>query len=57
MSEMLAKLGKHKTGKCCLYVKRLDELHLPTLKQMIRISIKQADKVCSSMQAHRSTRK
>jgi len=39
--ELLEKLGKHKTGKSCLYVKRLDDLHLPTLKKLIRHSVRQ----------------
>ncbi len=33
--ELLQKLGKHSTGKGCLYIKRLDDVDLPTLKQMI----------------------
>src|ERR1043165_7091997 len=26
--ELMAKLGKHKTGKACLYIKRLADVHL-----------------------------
>lgn len=38
---LLTKLGtKHSTGKSCLYIKRLDDLHLPTLKKMIQKSVK-----------------
>ena len=37
---LLAKLGKHTTGKGCLYLKRLDEVHLPTLKKLIQQSFK-----------------
>jgi hypothetical protein len=37
---LLKKLGKFKTGKACLYVKKLDDLHLPTLKQLIQQSVK-----------------
>jgi hypothetical protein len=29
-------LGKHKTGKSCLYIKRLADIDLPTLKQLIK---------------------
>lgn len=36
---LLRKLGKHKTGKACLYIKRLDDVDLPTLKEMIRRSV------------------
>jgi hypothetical protein len=39
---LLAKLGKHKRGKGCLYVKRLDDVHVPTLNKLIRRS---ADRV------------
>jgi hypothetical protein len=34
--ELLAKLGKHKTGKSCLYINTLDDIHLPTLRQLIQ---------------------
>jgi hypothetical protein len=33
--ELLAKLGPHSTGKSCLYIKKLDDIHLPTLKKLI----------------------
>ncbi len=33
---LLKKLGKHKiSGGSCLYIKRLSDIHLPTLKKMI----------------------
>ena len=37
--ELMQKLGKYKTGKCCLYVKKLDDVDLPTLKTLIRESV------------------
>ena len=37
---LMDQLGKHKTGKSCLYVKRLSDIHLPTLKKLIKTSIK-----------------
>jgi hypothetical protein len=37
---LLKKLGKHTTGKGCLYVKRLDDIDLPTLKRLIEESVK-----------------
>jgi hypothetical protein len=37
---LLKKLGKHTTGKSCLYVKRLDDVHLPTLEQLVRASVR-----------------
>ena len=32
---LLKKLGKHKTGKGCLYINKLDEIELPVLKEII----------------------
>jgi hypothetical protein len=32
----LEKLGKHKIGKSCLYIKKLDDVHVPTLKKLIK---------------------
>lgn len=37
--EVLEKLGKFKTGKSCLYINRLDDVHVPTLKQLVRKSV------------------
>jgi hypothetical protein len=36
---LLKKLGKHKTGKGCLYIKKLDDVDESTLKQLIRQSV------------------
>ncbi len=33
--ELLSKLGKHKTGKSCLYVKQLSDLNLEVLENLI----------------------
>ena len=38
--DLLKKLGKHTTGKGCLYIKRLDDIDLPTLKSLIEESVK-----------------
>jgi Domain of unknown function (DU1801) len=42
--ELLAKLGKHSLGKGCLYIKRLDDVNLPTLKKLISQAVKEAKK-------------
>lgn len=42
--ELLEKLGKHKVGKGCLYINKLEDVHLPTLKKLIAGSVKQAKK-------------
>jgi hypothetical protein len=39
-ADLLAKLGKIKTGRGCIYVNDMRDLHLPTLKQLIRRAIK-----------------
>jgi hypothetical protein len=38
--ELLKKLGKHTLGGGCLYIKRLDDIDLPTLKSLIEESVK-----------------
>ncbi|MBV9230452.1 MAG: DUF1801 domain-containing protein [Chloroflexi bacterium] len=38
--DLLKKLGKHTTAKGCLYIKRLDDVDLPTLKSLIEESVK-----------------
>jgi hypothetical protein len=43
--ELMAQLGKHSTGKSCLYIKRLSDVHVPTLKKLIRASVKTMDRM------------
>jgi len=38
---LLSKVGKHKTGKCCLYFKQLADLDRPTLEKLVTGSIAQ----------------
>jgi hypothetical protein len=35
-NEFLAKLGKFKTGKSCLYINSLDDIDVPTLQALIK---------------------
>jgi hypothetical protein len=44
-SGLLEKLGKHKTGRSCLYIKSLNDVHLPTLKTLVRHSVKHMKKI------------
>jgi hypothetical protein len=37
-SELLARLGKHTTSKVCLYIKRLSDVQLEVLEQIVRES-------------------
>ena len=36
----LKKLGKHKTGKGCLYINKLEDIDIKVLKGMIEVSLK-----------------
>jgi len=38
--ELMEKLGKHSAAKSCLYIKRLSDVHVPTLKKLIKSSVK-----------------
>jgi hypothetical protein len=38
-AERLQRLGKHKTGKVCLYIKRLADIELGVLDELIRASV------------------
>lgn len=38
---LLKKLGKHTVGGGCLYIKRLSDVDLPTLKKLVKASAKQ----------------
>lgn len=41
--DALKKLGKHKTGKGCLYINRLADIDVKVLKGMIEASLKRKD--------------
>lgn len=43
-ADLMQKLGTYKTGKSCLYIKNLDEIDIPTLKQLILESVKYIQK-------------
>lgn len=36
---LLADLGKHKTGKSCLYINKLEDVDLPTLRELVKKSV------------------
>ena len=38
--ELLSQLGKHSTGKSCLYLKKLDDIHLDVLRELVQRSVK-----------------
>ena len=37
-SELLARLGKHTTSRVCVYIKRLSDIQLPILEQIVQQS-------------------
>lgn len=38
--DLMEKLGKHSSARSCLYIKRLSDIHVPTLKKLIKASVK-----------------
>jgi uncharacterized protein DUF1801 len=46
--ELMKQLGKHSTSKSCLYIKRLSDVHLPTLKKLIKASVKDLQEYVAS---------
>ena len=40
-TDLLARLGKHKTGKGCLYIKRLSDVDMGVLRSLVEKSIAQ----------------
>lgn len=44
--ELLQQLGKHKTSKACIYIKRLSDINIDVLKKMIRNSLQRKGHGC-----------
>ena len=44
-SDILKDLGKHKTGKSCLYIKRLTDVDLDVLAKLIRVGLNDLDEI------------
>ena len=38
-STLMKKIGTCKTGKGCIYIKSMDDIHIPTLRQLIKESV------------------
>ena len=45
--DLLKKLGKHKLGKSCLYINKLEDVNIPVLKELMSESVKQVKKITS----------
>ena len=41
--ELLGRLGKHSTGKVCLYIKRLSDVDMAALRDLIELSVARVD--------------
>lgn len=53
--DLMKQLGKHRTSKSCLYIKRLSDVHVPTLKKLIRQSVKQMGQLTAARAKKKST--
>jgi hypothetical protein len=42
--ELLAKFGKHKTGKGCIYIQKLEDINTDVLAKMVKNSVNQRKK-------------
>jgi hypothetical protein len=42
--ELMNKLGEYKTGKSCLYINNLEEVDLPTLRELVKLSVEYPQK-------------
>jgi hypothetical protein len=45
--ELMSRLGKYKTGKACLYIKKVEDIDLPTLKELVSRSVEHMRKTNS----------
>lgn len=41
---LLKKLGKHSTGKSCLYIKRLDDIDIKVLEELVERSVRHVER-------------
>lgn len=46
--KLLERLGKHKTGKSCLYIKKLSDIDMKILKELIRQGLSDLEKIYPS---------
>jgi len=37
--DLLARLGKHSTGKSCLYIKKLEDIDMDVLRELVSLSV------------------
>ena len=53
----LKKLGKVTTGKSCIYIRNLDDVHLPTLEKMVKQAAKDITRVAAAMRKLRKEKR
>jgi len=46
--KLLGKLGKHSTGKACLYIKKLEDVDMDVLKELVKQSVEHMSKNSAS---------
>ena len=44
LKDLLEKLGKHKLGKACLYINKLDDVDLIVLREIIKRTLEELKK-------------
>ena len=42
--QLLSKLGKHSTGKSCLYIKKIEDVDMDVLKELVKQSVEHMEK-------------
>ena len=55
--EQLTTLGKHKAAGSCLHIKSLDDIHLPTLRKLVRQSVKDMKRLVRERKREAAARK
>ena len=43
-NQLLSKLGKHTTGKACLYIKKIDDVNIDVLEELVKKSVEHMGK-------------
>ena len=46
---LMRSLGKYTTGKSCIYVKKLEDIHVPTLKKLVQASVRTMKKLGNNL--------
>ena len=46
-NHLLGKLGKHSTGKSCLYIKKIEDIDIDVLKELVKRSVEHMEKSSS----------